>query len=53
MEINKDISDEIIKEKNKRFKIYNFNLRNNKKTQIFFKNNFVNNIDNILLDNKN
>ena len=49
MEINKDIADEIIKEKNKRFKIYNFNLRNAKKTKNFFKNSFVNNLNNVLL----
>tara|TARA_B110000003_G_C16574450_1_gene505613 strand:+ start:593 stop:1279 length:687 start_codon:yes stop_codon:yes gene_type:complete len=49
VELDRNISNEITKEKNKNFKIYNFNLRNIKKTSLFLKKNIKTNTNNLLL----
>jgi hypothetical protein len=49
VELDTNISNEIIKEKNKNFKIYNFDLRNIKKTSLFFNKNIKANTNNLLL----
>ena len=48
IELNKKISNKITKQKIKNFKIYNFNLRNKKKTDIFFKKNLKDCENNII-----
>ena len=49
IELNKKISNKITKQKIKNFKIYNFNLRNKKKTDLFFKKNLNDYENNIIL----
>jgi hypothetical protein len=49
IELNKKISNKITKQKIKNFKIYNFNLRNKKKTDLFFKKNLKDFENNIIL----
>ena len=49
VELDTNISNEITKEKNKNFKIYNFDLRNVKKTSSFFNKNIKINANNLLL----
>ena len=49
IELSKIIAKNVNNEKIKNFKIYNFNLRDIKKTNLFFKKNLKTNIDNIIL----
>tara|TARA_B110000008_G_scaffold277827_1_gene320082 strand:+ start:484 stop:1164 length:681 start_codon:yes stop_codon:yes gene_type:complete len=49
IELSKTIAKDVSKKKIRNFKIYNFNLRNIKKTDLFFKKNLKSNIDNIIL----
>mgnify|MGYP005990687223 CR=1 FL=1 len=49
IELSKDITKKVMDEKNINFKIYNFNLRDKKKTKSFFKNNLKKNINNVII----
>lgn len=49
IEINKKIAKEIINEKIRKFKIYNFNIRNSRKIKFFFKKNIKKNINNVII----
>jgi len=49
VELDTNISNEIIREKNKNFKIYNFDLRNLRKTSFFFNKSIKSNTNNLLL----
>jgi len=49
IELSQDIAKKVIDENNKKFNIYNFNLRDVKKTKSFFKNNLKKNINNVII----
>ena len=49
IELSQDIAKKVIDENNEKFKIYNFNLRDIKKTKSFFKNNLKKNINNVII----
>ena len=49
IELNQKIAKEVINESNRKFKIYNFNIRNSKKIKSFFKKNIKKNIDNVII----
>lgn len=49
IELNKYIATKVKQEKNVNFKIYNFNLRDKKKTKYFFKKNLKKNLNNVVI----
>lgn len=49
IELSQDIAKKVIDENNEKFKIYNFNLRDIKKTKSFFENNLKKNINNVII----